>query len=152
MVNAQAEASPTTRALDIVEAASGAAERCGRADLVERLGAASRRLHHAEVTVLVAGEFKQGKSSLVNAIVNAPVCPVDDDVATAVATVIRYAESSEATITYDPPVEEGEEPPDIAESITTRMGVVMPPGQSYLKVDMNSCNECGCQWGFVVFE
>ena len=40
---------------------------------------------------MVVGEFKQGKSSLVNAMLNAPVCPVDDDVATSVPTLVRYA-------------------------------------------------------------
>ena len=44
--------------------------------------------------VLVVGEFKQGKSQLVNALVNAPVCPVDDDIATAVPTVVRHAETT----------------------------------------------------------
>jgi hypothetical protein len=40
---------------------------------------------------VVAGEFKAGKSSLVNALIGADVCPVDDDVATSVPTVVRYA-------------------------------------------------------------
>ena len=42
--------------------------------------------------VLVVGEFKQGKSQLVNAPGRRAVCPVDDDVATAVPTVVRHAE------------------------------------------------------------
>ena len=41
--------------------------------------------------VVVAGEFKSGKSSLVNALVRQDVCPVDDDVATAVATAVAHA-------------------------------------------------------------
>ena len=43
--------------------------------------------------VLVVGEFKQGKSLLVNGLVGAPVCPTFDDVATAVPTVVRHAET-----------------------------------------------------------
>jgi ubiquinone biosynthesis protein UbiJ len=50
------------------------------------------------VRVLVVGEFKQGKSQLVNALVIAPVCPVDDDVATAVPTVIRNSETVSAVL------------------------------------------------------
>jgi hypothetical protein len=42
--------------------------------------------------VLVVGEFKQGKSLLVNGLVGAPVCPTFDDVATAVPTVVRHAD------------------------------------------------------------
>ena len=36
--------------------------------------------------MIVVGEFKQGKSKLINALVNAPACPVDDDIATSVPT------------------------------------------------------------------
>ncbi len=78
----------------------GAADRCERPDLINRLDDATKRLAQREVTVLVIGEFKQGKSSLVNAILNAKICPVDDDVATAVATIVRYADTSVASITY----------------------------------------------------
>jgi len=49
------------------------------------------RLLDPEVRVLVVGEFKQGKSLLVNSLVDAPVCPVDDDLATAVPTLVRFA-------------------------------------------------------------
>ncbi|MDG2113588.1 MAG: dynamin family protein [Actinomycetota bacterium] len=117
------EETGTSRAMGVIDAAHGAAERIGRPDLMERLAAARERLHQSEVTVLVAGEFKQGKSSLINAIVSAPVCPVDDDVATAVATIVRYAESSEASITYDPLVEEGQEASDIGDGLVSPVRV-----------------------------
>ncbi len=97
------------RATEILAAATGAARRLERDDLVERLTDASRRLDRPDVTVLVVGEFKQGKSSLVNALVKAPICPVDDDVATAVATVIGYADRSEAAITCETAGDEGGE-------------------------------------------
>jgi len=84
----------------VIESTRGAAERCERPDLVARIDQAAERLRHSEVTVLVLGEFKQGKSTLVNAILNAAICPVDDDVATAVATIVRHASSSVASITY----------------------------------------------------
>ena len=60
--------------------------------------------------VLVVGEFKQGKSSLVNALVGRAVCPVDDDIATAVPTVLRHAPDPQAAVLYQPP-----EPTDPAE-------------------------------------
>jgi hypothetical protein len=50
------------------------------------------------VRVLVVGEFKQGKSLLVNALVDAPVCPVDDDISTAVPTEVGYSKSPVATL------------------------------------------------------
>jgi hypothetical protein len=75
---------------DLVRRTRSLCEQQGRADLVGRLGHTTRRLSDPSVRVLVVGEFKQGKSQLINALVNAPVCPVDDDVATAVPMEVRY--------------------------------------------------------------
>ena len=79
----------------------------GRDDFVDRLGHSRRRLADPSVRVLVVGEFKQGKSMLVNALVNAPVCPVDDDIATAVPTEVAYGEQPRAFVLLrsndDPP-------------------------------------------------
>lgn len=61
------------------------------------------RLHDDGARVLVVGEFKQGKSSLVNALLNVATCPVDDDIATSVPTLLRFAEQPEATAWYEDP-------------------------------------------------
>ncbi|KQR12450.1 Isoniazid-inducible protein iniA [Cellulomonas sp. Leaf334] len=81
--------------LDRAESLSGDAD---RADLLGRLRQARRRLHDPHVRVLVVGELKQGKSQLVNALVNAPVCPVDDDVATSVTTVVGWSATPTAVL------------------------------------------------------
>jgi GTPase SAR1 family protein len=86
------------RAAEVVELALRAATAYRRPDLAARAQQALRRLAHPRVRVLVVGEFKQGKSMLVNALVNAPVCPVDDDIATAVPTVVRYADGPSAIL------------------------------------------------------
>lgn len=67
-----------------------------RPDLAERLAAILNRVNRPDVQVVAVGEFKQGKSSLVNALVNVNVCPVDDDIATAVHTIVRYGEEKRA--------------------------------------------------------
>ena len=69
-----------------------------RADLRRRLEQTKERLLDPSVRVIVVGEFKQGKSQLINALVNAPVCPVDDDIATAVPTSVRHGETSAAWV------------------------------------------------------
>ena len=69
-----------------------------RADLRRRLEQTKDRLLDPSIRVIVVGEFKQGKSQLVNALVNAPVCPVDDDIATTVTTSVRYGEHSAAFV------------------------------------------------------
>ena len=62
-----------------------------RPDLAERVDSRREVLAAPNVCVVVAGEFKAGKSSLVNALIGADVCPVDDDVATSVPTTVRFA-------------------------------------------------------------
>ncbi len=90
-----------TQAIQLVELCLKACEAYGRADLGARLAAARRGLTDPTVHIVVAGEFKQGKSSLVNGLVGASVCPVDDDVATALPTYVRYGETTQAYLLYD---------------------------------------------------
>jgi hypothetical protein len=90
-------------AVELVDLALKATTAYERPDLGGRLLHTRKRLTDPDVRVLIVGEFKQGKSQLVNALVNAPVCPVDDDIATAVPTVVKYAESTAAEL-----VREGE--------------------------------------------
>ncbi len=85
----------TVKAIDL---ALTSIARYGRADLEDRLRQARARLLADHVRVLVVGEFKQGKSMLVNALLSAPVCPVFDDVATSVSTVVGFAEQPELTL------------------------------------------------------
>jgi hypothetical protein len=85
-------------AVDLVDLALKATTAYERPDLGARLLQTRKRLADPDVRVLVVGEFKQGKSQLVNALVNAPVCPVDDDIATAVPTVVKYAETTTAAL------------------------------------------------------
>ncbi len=99
-------------AIDLVDLALKATTAYQRADLGERLRATRARLVDPDVRVLVVGEFKQGKSQLVNALVNAPVCPVDDDISTAVPTVVKHAETTTAAVFRQPL---NDEPPERTE-------------------------------------
>ncbi len=80
----------------VLELGRQASNAYGREDLAERLDRLLVQVGKPDVQVVVVGEFKQGKSSLINALVNAKVCPVDDDIATAVPTVIRHGEDKGA--------------------------------------------------------
>lgn len=51
-------------------------------------------------TVLFCGEFKRGKSSLVNAIIGTELCPTDIGIATSVVTTIRYGAIKKAIRYY----------------------------------------------------
>jgi hypothetical protein len=69
-----------------------------RTDLAERAKAAGARLKRPNTIVCVVGEFKQGKSSLINALLGQTVCPVDDDLATSAITMVRFGEKAGATV------------------------------------------------------
>src|SRR5580693_6027186 len=85
-------------AIQTVELALQASTAYQRPDLAVRARQALQRLHNPRVRILVVGEFKQGKSMLVNALVNAPICPIDDDISTSVPTVVRYAHHPSAAL------------------------------------------------------
>ncbi|MCO1656929.1 dynamin family protein [Pseudonocardia humida] len=99
-------------AVELVDLALKATAAYGRPDLGSRLEHTRKRLIDPDVRVLIVGEFKQGKSQLVNALVNAPVCPVDDDISTAVPTVVKHAETAVAWVVREP---EGEGTPQRTE-------------------------------------
>ncbi len=93
-----AVAGAASPAIQTVELALQASTAYQRPDLAVRARQALQRLHHPRVRLLGVGEFKQGKSMLVNALVNAPICPIDDDISTSVPTVVRYAHQPSATL------------------------------------------------------
>lgn len=60
-------------------------------ETASRLAAEAERWGADSTTVVVAGDIKRGKSSLINALLEQPgLLPVDSDVATAVHLVVRY--------------------------------------------------------------
>ncbi|MCU1399049.1 MAG: hypothetical protein JWN62_2158 [Acidimicrobiales bacterium] len=70
----------------------------GRADLARRTAAAVARLRRPNTVVCVVGEFKQGKSSLINALLGQELCPVDDDLATSAITLVRFGDEATAIV------------------------------------------------------
>ncbi|GAB2569487.1 dynamin [Paractinoplanes abujensis] len=114
----------TTTAADVLARLSEAgriAAGAGRADLAERLERAAARLISTEaVAVAVVGEFKQGKSTLVNALLRTDLCPVDADVVTALPTILRFGRPPSAALIAEneTPIEFGE----VAQHITGDSG------------------------------
>src|SRR4051794_40829699 len=100
----------TSDPVAVVERACALVARYDRPDLDARLAAARARLLDGRTRVLVVGEFKQGKSLLVNGLVGAPVCPTFDDVATSVPTVVRHSEKVTVALVRAVAAAPGEEP------------------------------------------
>jgi dynamin family protein len=108
----------------LLDQAAIEARRYQREDLAARLDRERARILEPACHVLVVGEFKKGKSSLVNALLNARVCPADADLATALPTFVRYG--AEVTVTPLQGDGDGAAPVPVAqlESLATQAGVV----------------------------
>ncbi|MEZ0094074.1 dynamin family protein [Streptacidiphilus sp. EB129] len=75
------------------------ADRAGADEAEQRLVAARRRLSEGRLTAVVCGEFKRGKSSLLNALLEEPgLFPVDDYYATSLVTTVEYGPEEEITV------------------------------------------------------
>ena len=93
----------------ILDQVAALARTYDRGDLVERLEGAKERLADPSIRVLIVGEYKKGKSTLVNGLLGVTVAPVDDDIATSIPTIVQYADTPRATVT--PTASNGEAPP-----------------------------------------
>ena len=89
---------PSAAARRVIELARMAAGVYGRPDLEGTIAIALARIDRPETLIAVIGEFKKGKSSLINALLGADIAPVDDDLATAVTSLYRHGEQPFATV------------------------------------------------------
>jgi replication fork clamp-binding protein CrfC len=137
--NSGARSPAVQQALSVVDLGVQAATAYKRPDLVDRLRATQRRLADPAFHVFVVGEFKQGKSSLVNALLNAPVCPVDDDIATSVPTAIGYAEQPRAAVQFRAP--ESEDPDAGDEREPVRQDIPVDQIAQYVTEATNPANQ-----------
>ena len=141
-------ASPTTTAqrreaagaeqVALLERAGRVAAAAERADLVARLDAATQRVLDPRMRIVVVGPLKQGKSQLVNSLLNLNVCIVGDDETTAVPTVVQNAETAFAELVLAEP---GSEPARVALPLDD-LGHVTPTsplagGREVLRVEVN---------------
>ncbi len=91
----------------LIDRAAALAAECQRPELQSRLAAVRRRVQSPSIRVLLVGEPKKGKSSLLNGLVGAPVCPVGDDVTTVVPTVVAGGDEPRAYLVHPPAADAG---------------------------------------------
>jgi replication fork clamp-binding protein CrfC len=84
--------------VELIDHSSKIADANDRGDLVERLARAKDRITDPQIRVVVAGQLKQGKSQLLNSLLNVPVARVGDDESTVLATVVSYGENATAKL------------------------------------------------------
>ncbi len=84
--------------VELIDHSTKIAATYDRGDLVERLGRAKERISDPQIRVVIAGQLKQGKSQLLNSLLNVPVARVGDDETTVLATVVSYGEQASARL------------------------------------------------------
>ncbi|WP_410817002.1 dynamin family protein [Micromonospora sp. 050-3] len=89
--------------LDVLDEIARTCTAHGRGDLLQTVRQKRAQLLDPTLRVLVIGEPNQGKSQLINAIINAPACPVGDGRTTVLPTVVQHAEAPTAAVAQAPP-------------------------------------------------
>ena len=84
--------------IELIDHTRAIAERNDRADLAARLAAARERISDPRIRVVIAGQLKQGKSQLLNSLLNMPVARVGDDESTVLVTVVAHADEPTARL------------------------------------------------------
>ena len=59
------------------------------------------KLSSNQTTIMVCGEFKRGKSTFINALLDMSLCPTDEHIATSTVSIIKYGEKQKVTRFYD---------------------------------------------------
>src|SRR5919197_5733326 len=84
--------------VELIDHTSKIAEAQDRGDLVDRMAKATARISDPQIRVVIAGQLKQGKSQLLNSLLNMPVARVGDDETTVLATVVSYGDQPSARL------------------------------------------------------
>ena len=84
--------------VELIDHTVAIAELNDRGDLASRLARARERIIDPRIQVVIAGQLKQGKSQLLNSLLNLPVARVGDDEATVLVTVVSYGDPPSARL------------------------------------------------------
>ncbi len=97
-MNQSQDRRPVGVIVELIDHTRSIADLNARADLSDRLAAARQRITDPRIRVVIAGQLKQGKSQLLNSLLNMPVARVGDDESTAFVTIVSHADQPTAHI------------------------------------------------------
>lgn len=104
------------------EAASG---RLGLEQEIADLNNVSDNLRQGVFRLLVLGDMKRGKSTLLNAVIGEKILPTGVNPCTAVLTIVRYGDDKQVTIHFN-----DEKPPESMEFDTFKERYTIPPDEA----------------------
>ncbi|AZG44550.1 dynamin family protein [Gordonia insulae] len=120
----------TTKVCQIIDRLCQLARDAGREDLSRRMSATRLRVVDPSARVVVVGQLKQGKSQLINALLNVPVCRMGDGETTSTITTIGYAEEPHARLIVSDSAQ------DVIDS-DARPGPVQTEGERAIPIPMD---------------
>ena len=94
------------------------ASEIGATEIGEDVHALAARVAQGLFYVACIGQFKRGKSTLINALVGMPLLPTGVVPVTAVITMIRYGEAVRTVVRFDDSREQVIDPAEVAEYVT----------------------------------
>lgn len=125
--------------VELIDHTSTIADLNGRGDLSQRLAWARERITDPHTRVVIAGQLKQGKSQLLNSLLNMPVARVGDDEATVLITVVAYGNPPSARIVLAGPNGEPETADvPVAELQTDLRQAPQAAGRDVLRVEVGA--------------
>lgn len=88
----------------------------------QELGQVADRLRQSKFKIVILGDMKRGKSTLLNALLGEPLLPSDVNPCTAVLTVIRHGSSPQVTLQY-----QDDRPTESIDFETFKQNYTIPP-------------------------
>ena len=89
----------SNRLKSFIKQLSSISQQYGKRAVIENINNAIDKIDNS-TSILFCGEFKRGKSSLINAIIGDEICPTDIGIATAVVTRIMYGQTKKVVRYY----------------------------------------------------
>lgn len=129
-----------TRVLIELDHTTAIAETRQRGDLAARLARAKARVEDPQIRVVIAGQLKQGKSHLLNSLLNMPVARVGDDESTVLPTVVSYGDPASARLVV---ARAGGDGPELVDIPVTELGTDLrrapaARGQEVLRIEVTA--------------
>jgi GTP-binding protein EngB required for normal cell division len=103
---------------DVLDQIRAIASGIGATEIAGDATALAARVAEGLFYVACVGQFKRGKSTLINALIGVPLLPVGVIPVTAVITIVRYGEAVRARVFFEDGRDESVEPATLAEYIS----------------------------------
>ncbi len=131
------QADRKTAIRDLLLRLAALAERMGQLSLARDLrDERVPKLDKERMTVVAVGEFNRGKSTLLNALLGAPLLPVGPTPTTAALTHVRYGDQKQAAVVFESGARQSTDPDRLLDVLGVDAQILGNPGDAVAYVDV----------------